>query len=203
MMIAVKSRGFTLIEMMLAIMVFGLLSMMSTQIFKSTVNNNEIVQRKVTDMTSIQRTLSILERDFGQILVRQGTDATRPNLNDFSWTPATSPSGEGFSIAFLRGNWLNPEERLSRSSLERVRYRISAGSLVRQSVADSPLQQPDYVNSVTLLTGITTFRIRFWQGQEWGNSWNSGLQPPEAIEVTFGHNSLGEVRRVILGGGVK
>jgi type II secretion system protein J len=104
-------------------------------------------------------------------------------------------------VALLRGNWLNPDDQLSRSSLERVRYCITEHSLVRESVADIPLQQQAYVNRVTLLSGITQFRLRFAENGRWTDGWHSGMQLPEAIEITLDHPSLGSVSRIMLTGG--
>ena len=76
-----------------------------------------------------------------------------------SYEPALDASGSG-GLSFTRGGWLNPA-LLARAELQRVRYRLIDGRLVREywPVLDR-IGATDPSGEV-LLTGISEFRVEF------------------------------------------
>ena len=70
-------RGFTLVEMLLAIALFAMLSLTALTVFRGVLKNDEITQRKSTQLTQLQRALAIVERDLTQAQARAPTGDKR------------------------------------------------------------------------------------------------------------------------------
>ncbi len=189
-------RGFTLVEMMLAIALFTLLSLTALTVFKGVLRNNEIVQRKSTQQMQLQRTLAIVERDFTHARVRVPL-----GYGQFSGVPEfvaiqSLEEGEDFQLMLIRGQWPNPEARLPRSTRERVEYRFRQGRLERLSYPS--LSSPSsVVRRVLLLSDVSRFRLRFYHQGEWLATWHAGSFLPQAVEIIIDTPALGEVRRIV------
>lgn len=187
-----RQQGFTLIEMMLAIAIFALLSLMASQLLRSILQNNQLVQTKANDMAKTQLALGLMERDISQATLRPSADEARPNLADFIVIKGSSDE-----LELVQRHWANPGARLARSSLERVRYRFKGGQLQRLSYPnpDAPLSE---ARIVPLLSGVEHFQLRFWQAGSWQERWNASAVLPPAIEVTLVLSKVGNLRRIIL-----
>ena len=55
--------GFTLVEMLLAIALFAMLSLTALAVFRGVLKSDEITRRKSTQLTQLQRALAIVERE--------------------------------------------------------------------------------------------------------------------------------------------
>lgn len=78
-------RGFTLVEMLLAIALFAMLSLTALAVFRGVLKNDEITQRKSTQLTQLQRALAIVERDFAHAQARAPIgDKRRPAAPEFA-----------------------------------------------------------------------------------------------------------------------
>lgn len=187
-----RQRGFTLIEMMLAIAIFAMLSLMATQILRSILQGHERVQVKTTNMAKMQLALALIERDLSHASVRPSADDAHPNLADFSVVKGVSDQ-----IELVHHYWANPGMILPRSSLERVRYRLNEGTLQRLSYP-TPEASLAQARIVPILAGVEHFKLRFWQTGSWQEGWFASAVLPLAIEVTIELPVVGKLRRVIL-----
>ena len=187
-----RQKGFTLIEMMLAIAIFALLSLMATQILRSILQTHQRVQDKTAEMAQIQLALALMERDISQATVRPAADESRPNLADFIVV-----KGRSDEIELVHRHWANPGAILDRSSLERVKYRLRDGQLQRLSVP-TPGASLSQARVVPVLQGVVRFQLRFSQGGAWQNGWYASAVLPQAIEVTVELPEYGSLRRIIL-----
>ena len=72
-----KSRhtGFTLLEVLLALVIFAILSLSAYAVLQGVMRNDEVSQAKIARLSELQRSFATLSRDFTQILPR----ATRIN----------------------------------------------------------------------------------------------------------------------------
>lgn len=190
------ARGFTLVEMMLAIVIFSLLSISALMIFKGVLRNSEITQRKSTQMVQLQRTLTVIERDFTHALTRTPAGlAGQPGIPEFVARGAAEGVGD-YRVMMIRNYWHNPGARLPRSTLERVEYRFQKGVLERLSfpTLNSPASA---VRSVTLLSDVLQFQLRFYYQGEWLTAWHASTWLPQTIEITVETRSFGVVRRIV------
>ena len=116
-------RGFTLIEMLVALAVFAIIGLMSNQLLMQIIDLGELTEDRGTRLVETQRAMEIIRRDIQQLAHR----GVRDEFGD---------SQPGFEINELglpqltRRGWANPLEQ-NRSELQRVAYAMVEGTLVR------------------------------------------------------------------------
>lgn len=192
------SKGFTLIEVLLALMIFATLSVAANQIFRNVINSNVQTEEVGDALKSLQRTLLIMDSDFRQMLARQyrnGSDEAKEALLEFGDDLLDS---ESQGIRFVRGGWINPQQLFPRGEVVKVGYRVREGVLERirwmypdNSSALEPASMP-------LMEGVTGLRFEV-QGQEgWTQEWEAPLSMPKAIRVTLETERYGELTRIYL-----
>lgn len=190
-------RGFTLVEMLLAIALFAMLSLTALTVFRGVLKNDEITQRKSTQLTQLQRALAIVERDLTQAQARAPTGDKRwPAAPEFAVLQTAGEEGGDFQLLLIRNGWPNPQARLPRATQERVGYRYRQGRLERLSYPN--LSSPQAAaRSVLLLSEVTRFQLRFYRQGEWLTAWRAGGLLPQAMEIAIDTPALGEVRRIV------
>lgn len=191
-------RGFTLVEMLLAIALFAMLSLTALTVFRGVLKNDEITQRKSTQLTQLQRALAIVERDLTQAQARVPTGDKRwPAAPEFAVLQTAGEEGGDFQLLLIRNGWPNPQARLPRATQERVAYRYRQGRLERLSYPN--LSSPQAAaRSVLLLSEVTRFQLRFYRQGEWLTAWRAGGLLPQAVEIVIDTPALGEVRRIVM-----
>lgn len=187
-----RQQGFTLLEMMLALALFSILSMAGYQLLQAVLRNSELTRQHATRLADIQRAFTLLERDISQARIRPMAASSLSVPNDFH----LSHVGKNHSLTLVHDNWRNPAAFLPRSSLEKVTWRVQQGKLERLSHHQPDSHQAQAKLSVTL-NNIHAFRLRFWSQGRWQDSWNSGRILPEGIEVTLETGDFGSLQRVI------
>lgn len=196
-----KQQGFTLLEMMLAIALFSLLSMAGYQLLQAVLRNSELTQQHATRLAEIQRAFTLMESDISQARIRPVTplpsssgsqpSASPPSGGDFQ----PSRVGKNDSLTLVHDHWRNPAAYLPRSNLERVSWRFQQGKLERLSHHQPDSHQTQPKVSLTL-SNIDAFRLRFWSQGRWQARWNHSQILPEGIEVTLETSDFGQLQRV-------
>ncbi|KKZ18461.1 general secretion pathway protein GspJ [Serratia marcescens] len=183
--------------MLLAIALFAMLSLTALTVFRGVLKNDEITQRKSTQLTQLQRALAIVERDLTQAQARAPTGDKRwPAAPEFAVLQTAGEEGGDFQLLLIRNGWPNPQARLPRATQERVAYRYRQGRLERLSYPN--LSSPQAAaRSVLLLSEVTRFQLRFYRQGEWLTAWRAGGLLPQAVEIAIDTPALGEVRRIV------
>lgn len=196
-----KQRGFTLLELLIASIIFAIMAIMAYGGLANVMDNSKASQTALKRLQQIQQSVSVLNRDLLQILPR----AVRDEYGNVQ--PALS-AGNNIDnlVEFTRGGRVNPANLL-RSTLLRVAYRFDDEKLLR-------LQWPQLDNApgieakqTTLIDDVENVSIRFLdQNGEWQEQWpplnsdggtNAGNSTgPTAIEVVLQLNDWGEIRRL-------
>ncbi len=200
-MSGIRERGFTLVEIMIAVFVFSVLAATAYATLNGTVQAVEVVNAKMTRLQALQRTVLTLENDFIQL-------SPRPVREELATAPSpalVARAGSDYLAEFTRGGHSNPLF-LPRPSLQRVAYVLDEDVLVRLQwpVLDRP--QGTEVQEVALLDGVTAVEFRYlpangeWQ-DEWPGRGASGAAAlrlrPRAVEITMLLEDYGEIRRLI------
>lgn len=193
-----KAQGFTLIEVLLALMIFATLSVAATQIFRNVIASDQQTEQIGDALKNMQRTLIIMDSDFRQMLARQyrnGGDESEENLLEFGDDLLDS---ESQGIRFVRGGWINPQQLFPRGEVVKVGYRIQDEKLERirwmypdDSSATEPAVMP-------LMEGVTSLRFEVKGENGWQKDWDDPLAMPKAIRVLMDTERYGQLSRVYL-----
>lgn len=188
------SRGFTLIEMMIAIAIFALLSLGAYQVLQGVLRSDEISKERGAALKRLQRAMLFVERDMQQM------DA-RINRNDDEFSAKALQAGKFMfesdedGIAFIRNGWRNPISMLPRSSLQRVSYRVKNEQLQRLSFIHLDPAIGEEPKKQILLINVTGLVFKFHDGSEWQDSWSDAKSLPTAIKMKLTTSSFGAVER--------
>ncbi|AEX50295.1 type II secretion system minor pseudopilin GspJ [Rahnella aquatilis] len=184
---AAKQQGFTLIEVMIAMAIFALLSLLAYQILSASLKNSEMAQEHTARLTEIQTAFSLLERDLTQILPRQ-TDEEEAFL-----------SASETSLSFTTISSDSASAPLSASDLTRATWTFTDHTLTRsaQALPSPPLTDLSPLIPFTLLTGVKSLHWRFYSS-DWTNSWSKPDTFPKVIELVVTLEDMGEIRRLFL-----
>jgi general secretion pathway protein J len=196
---AVRSpaAGFTLLELVVAMALFAVVSVMTYSSLRAMLDSRQRVEQETARLAAVQITITRMARDLGQATdrgIRDEFGNRQPALIFHSF--------RGDGLEFTRGGWRNPTGR-KRSSLQRVAYRLDNGELLRSSwpvldrdVAAKPYSQP-------LLDKVTRFQVRFLDGTaNWHDEWPPPAAPepdrlPMAVEVWLELEDWGRLRRLV------
>ncbi len=189
-MVRQKHSGFTLLELMIAMVIFSFMSIMAYGSLSNIFTADTVISEQEKKLKELKRAMMFIERDMRQLTLR-------PRRSGFTQKEAALVSGldsEGI-IEFTRSGNSNPLE-LVRSSLQRVRYSLEEGQLSRMS-----WNLVDHINaepiSIPLLSNVDSLTLRFLDASnEWKDNWSTGKQNPKAIEMTLEHKSWGEILRL-------
>lgn len=174
----VKQRGFTLLEMLLALTLFSLVALAGYQLLQTHLRSQAQLTEHVERMSDITRLFSLLERDLQHALIPANSGIALTN-------PPFSADTGGDLLALVRRNSLNPD-----ASFKRIRWRLSANTLIRYS--GDPLQPTAQFN------GVTSVLLRFYSAGRWQARWQAGFALPEAIDITITLRNSGAIQRIFL-----
>jgi len=193
-----RGNGFTLIEVLVAMAIFGVLSMLAYSTLGQTLANSEMLTERMDRLQAVQRTVRFLSNDFVQAAPRP----VRLELGD-SMGPAvfTSLGGE-FALELTHGGWGNPAG-LPRGTLQRSAYRLEDDELVRYhwNVLDRTFANEPVAN--ILLDNVESLLFRYLGADgEWSEIWPPQAQPsirarPRAVEIVLTLADEGEIRRLV------
>jgi len=191
-------QGFTLLEVMIAISIFALMSMASYQVLQGVIRSGEISKRHSDNLVKIQRAMLIIEQDFTQIVARASRGETGNSEKIYPLRSAESLfESEDQGIEFTRLGWINPLNLLPRSNLLRVRYRLYEGQLQRQYFLYPDVVSGQEPEIQVLLEGVEALSFRFWSN-DWKDNWSDESALPAGIEITFTTAQFGEINRMFL-----
>ena len=193
-----RQQGFTLLEVLVAIAVFAMLSLSANQVLNNVMRSDAQSKEHNQRLQAIQRTMIMMDNDFRQIVARKyRVDAEKPSdkiLQVGEYLLDSSSEG----IMFVRGGWQNPQAMFPRGDITRVGYRIIDDKLERLW-----FRYPDTVVGAkplvrVLLTGVTDLKFEFYYDKQWHNKWDKANSLPLGIKVMMTLKNLGEIERIYL-----
>jgi general secretion pathway protein J len=203
------TRGFTIIEVMIAIFISAIMFAIGYGAINQALADRDVLNVSQQRVTDIQRGMRVVAQDFAQIIDR----AARDTQGTGQLMPAVLATGsDNTLITFTRAGWSNPAG-IQRPAEQRVRYRFVDGSLVREHwLAVDPGLNTEPRQRI-LLTKVTSIEVRFLDpvSRNWGTEWpvatpsgpvgsmnvsHSLLTRPLAIELTVVFEDWGRVQRI-------
>ena len=198
-----KSRGFTLVELLVALFVFAVMAALGYTAIRHALDNRDQVRRQQERLGELQTAMRTLVQDLAQLAPRPVRDAVGGGDEPAVRAPATAPS----LLAFTRNGLANPAG-LPRPTLERVEYALDGETLVRVSWPVLDRAQAVVARRQPLLTGVRVLRFRYMDtARQWVEQWPPPATPrppaqqlrmrPIAIEVTIETTDFGRIMRLI------
>ncbi len=186
-------HGFTLIEILVALLIFSIIGVISSQLMSQTIRANETLRERGTRLADIHRVFQTLQRDVMQLTTRGIRDEygdTQPNLIITT----------GGAIEFTRNGWRNPLQ-LPRAETQRVAYLVQDNTLLRAYWPVLDRAQDSEATYQSMLENIEA--IEFVAVDNFGNEhayWPQPSLPPEikivGLIARVDLPSLGVVERI-------
>ena len=179
-----RRRGFTLVEMLIALTIFGMLTAAGVALLTLTVRTQATSERLLDEVGELRRAEALLTADLGQAAPRLSRDRDgRPR-------PAfIGNAGDGeLLLALVRGG-------SDEDPLQRVEYRLQEGRLERLAFAHVDGDSPAV--TATLLNGVSSVRLRYRDREGiWQPVWSVSdpTRLPRAVELLSDSAAHGSVR---------
>ncbi|MDZ3994217.1 type II secretion system protein GspJ [Pseudomonas sp. Teo4] len=180
-----RQRGFTLLELLLALAIFALLALGSATLFSTLVRTEAALQRQADELRALGRAMSLIQRDAWQGVFPTSLEAT----------------GYAVSLDRQRLRWMLSDEAsdsvAAGSHLRVVEYWFEEGALWRRRRS---LEQGEG-RPQRLLDNVSELRWRLHvPGQGWTAQWPGPERHalvPNAIEVTISSGRFQRLRRLL------
>jgi general secretion pathway protein J len=197
-------RGFTLIELAVAVFITAILFAIGYGAVNQAVKNRSALEQQQERLLAVQTAMRVIAQDVNQLAMRPIRD---PSGND--WLPVLSAGGNSQRVLELtRGGWANPAG-VQRPALQRVAYVLENNKLRREywPVLD-PLLSTNPIRK-DVCSGVKSIVFRYMDvSRQWRDTWppasavsgsaklNLRLRPV-AVEVTIEFEDLGKVKRIL------
>lgn len=193
-----RGKGFTLIEVLVSIAIFASLSVAAYQVVSQVQRSNLLSQERTARMNELQRTMVMMDNDFRQMALRRmRTEGEEPAGKLIFWSDYLLDS-DAKGLMFARVGWHNPQQQFPRGEVTKVGYRLKDETLQRVwwRYPDTPAGQEAIV--MPLLTQVESFGLRFYDGKQWQNEWDSSDTLPKAVSVELTLKDYGKITRTYL-----
>ncbi|WOH36682.1 type II secretion system minor pseudopilin GspJ [Thalassotalea fonticola] len=192
-----NSRGFTLLEVLIAIVLFSFISLSGAKLLTTIIDSSEQGKVHSDRLATLQRAFLVMERDFIQMTRRSVRLNGDTPLKTFIHTNESTYSSNTHGIAFVRQGWRNPALLLPRSDVQAVAYQLEEDVLNRLHYI--------FVDSVTgeepkvrpLISDVEKVDFEFFNGKQWVSELpEEDLPMAVAIEIEI--KDIGLIRRQFL-----
>ncbi|VAW78701.1 hypothetical protein MNBD_GAMMA15-2314 [hydrothermal vent metagenome] len=192
-------RGFTLLELLVALSIFAAIGVMAWGGLSSVMRQQAQTEKYSDRMHDLQLAYRIFQRDLEQFVDRD----IRNEFGDV--VPALVAGGNYRGVEFSRIGHPNPANFL-RSNVQRVAYLMDDTRLLRRSWRVLDRSQDTLPDEQMLVEGVQNFVMRYLdQNKNWQDRWppaaalgvsptGSGPQWPLAVEVQLSLEDLGVLR---------
>ncbi|MES9857140.1 MAG: type II secretion system minor pseudopilin GspJ [Sedimenticola sp.] len=187
--------GFTLLELLVAITVFAIMSMMAYGGLHTLLTARDHTDRAAQQFAMLQSAFLFMQQDLTQAVNRGVRDEFGDSQPPFS-------GGDGDTLlSFVHGGAMGVER--VRMALQPVAYRLDGEQLQRLSWQVLDRVQGSEPEVLDLTDGVLGVELRF-AADEWHGTWpqqggDKELPPlPKAVEVVLTTERWGEIRRTFL-----
>jgi len=194
-----SQRGLTLLELIVAVGVFALFSMMAYGALNRVLDQRDQIEEKREYWRALSLTFLRMEEDMAQARARPVRDIDGTTLPSLRGQSTDTRALADPTLELTRGGVLVFGEGI-RSDLQRVGYRLEDNVLLRLTwpVLDRAPQTEPFESP--LLRDVETFEVRFYSlGGNWIDVWpveELSEELPRGVEVTLTLTNGNEFKRV-------
>lgn len=188
-------RGFTLIEVLVAVLIFALISAAAYVAIDTLLRTRQALHQRAQSLQQLQKAMGRFERDLRQAMSVQVRDAYGEAVPPLSGTPT--------SIELTRAGLSNPLGQ-ARARIEHVQWALQDKTLQRASfgVLDRAVNSQPLV--VPMLVAVNELTLSYFDGSEWRRQWprpdaaaDAPVTLPVAVAIELESADFGRLRRVI------
>ncbi len=193
-----KQRGFTLLEVLIALGILAFIIAATHQILDVATKTNDASQETIKTLSQLQTTFRMMEQDFSQMTKRQVRNESGDSAGHALLYGRYLLDSQYDGIAFVRDGWSNPMSLLPRSELQAVGYRVVDDKLER--VYRVYVDQLDNAEprAQVLLDDIEELKFEFRGSKEdWLDKWDLPSLP-RAVAVVITQSDMPPVRKQFL-----
>ncbi|WP_039012238.1 PulJ/GspJ family protein [Pseudomonas brassicacearum] len=181
-----RQTGFTLLEVMVAILLMAVVSLIAWRGLDSVTRADSHLQTSTEQTEALLRVLNQLERDVALRASIELSEPVKPGVDD---PPSTAPpaltvrstDGRGFRLDVIR------VAATQEGELQRVRWWLKGDTLYRaqgQARNRYPLPAPD--PGVAVLSDVSDAGLRFWDKEKgWRKLSGNRQENPMGIEISL------------------
>lgn len=188
--------GFTLVELLVALLIFAMLSAAGVALLTFSVRAQDMAGERLAALAEVRRAGALLTGDLAQAAPRIARDeagAMRPAFEG-------GAGGDQVALALVRRGWEN-FDKAPRPSLQKVEYRLSGNRLER--LAYPFLDGAAPMEPAAVLEGVTSLNFRYRDREgAWRDRWDPTdiAELPRAVEMSVATETGGTVRQLFLVG---
>lgn len=192
-------RGFTLLELLVALSIFSVLSVMAYAGLQTVITTKTATQQAAERIADVQLVMMRISNDLRQTISRK----IRDEYGEFIPAMQSSENGDE-TMAWTRAGYRNPAQ-LTRSNIQRVAYKLEEEKLIRITWPVLDRAQDTEAMESEVISDLESIEWRYLNNEnEWLSSWpeegdKANLYPlPKAVEVSLELQDWGKVKRLIL-----
>ena len=190
-------QGFTLVEMLVALLIFAMLSAAGVALLSFSVRAQAAADERLGVLAEVRRAGAMLTSDMAQAAPRIARDENGAPSPAFI---GGSGQGDQLALSLVRRGWENLDGG-TRPSVQKVQYRLTGDALQRSAYRFVDGARP--MEPVTLISGVRQLRLRYRDKDgAWRDRWDPvrPLEMPVAVEMVVETESSGSVRQLFLVG---
>lgn len=181
-----RETGFTLLEVMVAILLMAVVSLIAWRGLDSVTRADSHLQASTEQTEALLRVLNQLERDVALRASIELSEPSNPGVDDQPWTapPALtvrSTEGRGFRLDVIR------VAAAQEGTLQRVLWWLEGDTLYRaQGQARSRYPLPAPGAGVAVLSEVSNAGLRYWDREKgWRKLSGNRQENPLGIEISL------------------
>lgn len=189
----VGDTGFTLVELLIALFIFGLLAAAGTSLLVYSTSAQAVTASRLGDLSNEQRLTNLLTNDLAQALPRLSRDVQGSPM------PAFASGSLPLLFRYIRGGVQNGDDS-EQSGLQNIEIRLSGDRIER--VVSSAVDGSSDVRSQILVSDVASATVRFRRDGAWQTFWTSEdpAALPQAVELNITKRGKPQVTRLFLVG---
>jgi general secretion pathway protein J len=188
-----RNKGFTLLEILIALFVFSIISLIMVSALHTALNTQTVTEKNAERFSQLEITFNLVSRDMEQII-------DRPIVNAKGSTEAAL-IGTSTDISFTHAGLANPFGELTRSTLQRTHYFLSKSTLIRESWPELDRTTKTISSQRELVNDIVDLRFQYLDQEGkfqhvWPPQGQTQVSMPKAIriELTFkNHDKMSQL----------
>ena len=192
-----SEAGFTLVELLVALAIFALMSVAGVTLLRSGTDTQLAVKGRLEVLSRGNRLYNALEGDLAQAVKRPVRDLAGQPVPAFI---QSDPAVAGSLFGFVRAGWSNFDES-PRAGWQRISYTLDGGALKRVSWPMLDGATPN--DAASLVENVSSAIVRFRDDKgEWRDDWTATDADalPRAVELRLTVQGKPEQRMLFLVG---